>query len=266
MQGQRPYENSFLFASGTLPLLRCGAIPFPHGFSTRLGGVSTEAGYESLDLGAGGDALLTEENRRRFAGALGVGRDALIFARQLHSDHTEYVTEETIGTELSCDALVTDRPGLLIAVKTADCVPILFCDPAHRVIGAAHAGWRGTVAGVAAACVSAMLERGASAGDIVAAIGPCIHADCYETGRDFVDAVSASRCASLCLPQIRPAGNGRYFADLPAMNRAILREAGLAEDRILVSGFCTACCSSLFFSHRAGKGKRGLMMAAIRLP
>lgn len=261
------YQNNFYIENQSIPLVRCKGIAFPHGFSTRLGGVSTDKGYETLDLGAGEDTVLTEENRRRFSESLGISRKSLIFAKQIHSVKTEYVTADDIGKDFECDAFITDKPELLIAVKTADCVPILFCDRKQGVIGAVHAGWRGTVAGIASICVKAMTDHGASIQNITAAIGPCIKSDCYEVDRAFAEAAAQSNCAALCLPHIVPDCSGeKYHADLSAMNRDILLSAGILRENIYISNFCTSCSNDLFFSHRAGKGKRGLMMAGIFIP
>lgn len=259
------YRSGFYIGNrGCVPLIRHGMIPFPHGFSTRLGGVSREPGYETLDLGAGSWAEAINENRRRFARAIsGADGVPLVFARQIHSARAVYI--DSPGGEYECDALVTDIPGIIIAVKTADCVPILFCDPVNRVVGAAHAGWRGTAAGVAAACLRKMTERGADPGKTIAAIGPCIGSCCYEVDDRFVSAVSASECAEQCLGHIS-GGDGRYHADLRMMDRDILISCGVPAENIYLSGFCTSCGNELFFSHRAGKGVRGLMMSGIMLP
>lgn len=258
------YGNKYCIEEKSgVPLIGCREIPFPHGFSTRLGGVSSEPGYETLDLGAGRDEAAINENRKRFARALS-GKDGtpLVSARQIHSAKAVYTDRP--GGEYECDAFVTDVPGMIIAVKTADCVPILFCDPENRVIGAAHAGWRGTVSGVAASCLREMEKHGADLHKTVAAIGPCIKSCCYEVDGKFVSAVSASEFAGICMKHIT--GAGEHRADLQLMNRDILISCGIPSENVHISGFCTFCGSSLFFSHRAGRGVRGLMMSGIMLP
>lgn len=261
------YQNNFYIENQSIPLVRCKGIAFPHGFSTRLGGVSTDKGYETLDLGAGEDTVLTEENRRRFSESLGISRKSLIFAKQIHSVKTEYVTADDIGKDFECDAFVTDKPELLIAVKTADCVPILFCDRKQGVIGAVHAGWRGTVAGIASICVKAMTDHGASVQNITAAIGPCIKSDCYEVDRCVCRSCSTVELCSIMFTAYRSGLHGeKYHADLSTMNRDILLSAGILRENIYISNFCTSCSNDLFFSHRAGKGKRRLMMAGIFIP
>lgn len=258
------YENSFYIEKRHgIPLIMHRDIPFPHGFSTRLGGVSREIGYDTLDLGAGTELTAINENRRRFVRAIS-GNDGtpLVFAKQIHSAKTVYVDSSTEALE--CDALVTDVPGIIIAVKTADCIPILLCDPINLVVGAAHAGWRGTVAGVAAACLQEMEKRGARPSSTVAVIGAGIGRCCYEVDEKFVSAVAVSECAKQCIKHI--SGANHLSANLGLMNRDILISHGICTENIHISGFCTSCNSSLFFSHRASRGVRGLMMAGIEIP
>ncbi len=266
MISEEIYKSKFYInEQNGVPLLKCLGIPFPHGFSTRLGGVSCEAGYESLDLGARGEDDEISENRRRFVLAIGSEKGSLIFAKQIHSSDVQYVTEEDFGKSFECDAFVTDRAGVLIAVKTADCVPILFCDSKKRIVGAAHAGWRGTASGVAARCLEKMISLGASSENVSVAIGQRIGVCCYEVDDAFVEAVSDSPFASLCLSKIFPVGE-KFRADLGNMNKEILLSLGVKEENIYLSGFCTSCANELFFSHRRGGGRRGLMMSGIFIP
>lgn len=261
------YQNGFLFSSpSSLPLLTYPSFPFSHGFSTRLGGVSTDPSLSSLDLGMG-EKDDVDENRRRFAAAFSLPPKALFFAKQLHSDKIETVTEEDVGRDFACDGFVTDRKGLLLAVKTADCVPILLGDRQAGVIGAVHAGWRGTVKGIVLRAIDAMEALGARPERIRVLIGPCIHSCCYEVDDPFFEAVKASPYASLLTDAVKPSNvkDGSYYADLTEMNRRLFQSYGVTEERIATSGFCTCCAPSLFFSHRASFGRRGLMMAGIAL-
>lgn len=258
------YVSGFsLKCEGGLPYLSCSALGVPHGFSTRLGGVSYGEGLDTLDLGMG-DAVSVAENRRCFLTAIGADPARYFTAKQIHSPKVVTVTTKDLEREFVCDGFVTNEKGITLTVKTADCVPILLCDKEHGVIGAVHAGWRGTVSGVTPAAVQAMQALGSYPDRIVAAIGPAIHACCYEVDEPFVEAVRASTCADRVLPYITVDGEG-YRADLVGMNHALLLSVGLNADNIYRSGFCTCCHSGLFFSHRASHGKRGLMMAGIRL-
>lgn len=261
-----PYYLSdfFINQQSSVPYLACRALPFPHGFTTRLGGVSHGNGLDTLDLGAA-DTAETEENRRRFAGAFGLPRQALFYAKQVHGTRIETVTAKDCGRAFTCDGFVTRERGLLLAVKTADCLPLLLGDPEAGVIAAVHAGWRGTIAGIATHAVSAMVALGASPTRILAAIGPCIHRDCYEVDAPFFAAVKEKNEALTAFVTPLPHKEGHYLADLVAMNRYLLLSAGLSEENLYASGFCTACASELLFSHRANGGKRGLMMAGICL-
>ena len=168
-------------ATLTLPGIR-------HAFFTRAGGVSSGL-YASLNGGIGSrdDAGHVAENRARMAAALDVAPDRLLTAYQIHSPHV--VVAETpwpMQARPRADAIVTRTPGLAIGVSTADCGPILLADPVARVVGAAHAGWRGALAGVVEATIAAMEQLGAERGRIRAALGPMIRQDNYEVGPDLI--------------------------------------------------------------------------------
>src|SRR5882757_7608305 len=170
------------------PLL--SAIPgLRHGFFTREGGVS-DGIYESLNGGIGSqdDASHVAENRRRMAAQLGVAPDHLLTAFQVHSPDVAVASEPwEPATRPRADAIVTRIEGLAIGVTAADCGPILFVDPRARVIGAAHAGWKGALTGVLESTINAMERLGAERAGIVAAIGPLIRQPSYEVGGEFVE-------------------------------------------------------------------------------
>ena len=247
-------------------------ISLPHGFSTRLGGVSSLRHTASLNLafGRGDDSAVVLENLARFTAAVGVPRE-VISLPQIHSAEVRTVGKADRGlgcqrpADGSCDGYVTAARGVTIGVKTADCVPILLADEAAGVIGALHAGWRGTVAGIARVGIKKMVALGADPSRILAAIGPAICPQCYTVGEDFADAVAASPCADLCLPHLLRR-DGWLTADLPAMNADILRDAGLREENIDRSALCTCCDTAHFYSHRASHGLRGTLMSVIALP
>jgi polyphenol oxidase len=172
----------------TAELLRISG--FSHGFFSRLGGVS-QGVYASLNGGVGSrdgsEAVM--ENRNRIADAVGVARDRLAVPFQVHSPDALAVTELwPADARPRCDALVTATPGIALGVTGADCGMILFADQRARVIGAAHAGWKGALGGVVEATVGAMERLGATSGNIVAALGPCIGQKSYEVGPEFVAA------------------------------------------------------------------------------
>jgi YfiH family protein len=165
----------------------------PHGFFTRLGGVS-EGPYASLNasLSGGDDIARVTRNRALVAQTLGVAAGDLVGVKQVHGTVIVTVREAwPPGTGQEADGMVTAIPGLALGVITADCAPVLLCDATAGVIGAVHAGWRGAVAGVLEQAVTAMTALGASPAAIAAVVGPCIGPDAYEVGPDLRDAVLA---------------------------------------------------------------------------
>ena len=263
-----------------------------HGFSTRDGGVSSCYGGRTLNLvrTAQDSAANVERNRELFLRALGAcdaGGELwpLVQGRQIHSSIVHHVAEGDRQVPPG-DGLVTAVPGVLLAVKTADCVPVLIADVERRVVGAFHAGWRGTVARIVEKGVGEMRRHfGSRARDLRAAIGPCIRLCCYQVGpevrAEFVsqfaygselfeevfdsNAVHA-RYPLLFLNQRAP-GHGdlgpEIHLDLVEANRRQLLTAGLAAGNVCVIEGCTVCESKRFFSHRAEFGKTGRMMAVI---
>ncbi len=243
------------------------SITAKHGFSTRKGGVSALAhtAWLNLALGRGDDEATVKENLRLFCEAIGADPSTVVSAHQIHSSRVLTVSAQDAGTsDRQADGFVTAQAGVTLCVKVADCVPILFCDSTHHVIGACHAGWRGTAAGIAPVTVGRMLSLGAGRESIRVAIGACIHPCCYQVGEDFVREVAALRGKSFAQRYIT-AKNGGLWADLPAMNVALLQDAGIAEEQISVCDRCTCCRPDLFFSHRATGGLRGTMAAMICL-
>ena len=255
--------KDFEIKSRVVPILTCNALTYPHGFSTRLGGV-TEGERGTLDLGAG-DGEDVSENRRRFFASLGTTADRAFSAKQIHSRKIMTVNSSDLGGYFECDGFVTDEAGLLLTVKVADCVPILLEDSKNGVIAAVHSGWRGTAAAIVSEAVSKMCLLGAEREEIKAVIGPSIHSCCYEVDEPFVCAFRESENADILLPFITPAEKeGKYYADLQKMNGALLKNADVGK--IYVSPLCTCCEREILFSHRGSGGKRGLMMAGIVIP
>jgi YfiH family protein len=160
------------------------------------------------------------------------------------------------------DALVTNRPGIVLSVITADCAPLLFFDPEIRVIGAAHAGWRGSVKEIASRVVAALAkEYGASPGRLRVAIGPRIGPCCYEVGKEVLNRLRPDRFDGTVS---RPARD-RGYLDLAALNRLQLMEAGVPPEAIRIAPLCTACRSDRFFSYRRDRGRSGNMISGIML-
>lgn len=250
------------------------ALPYiRHMFTTREGGVSKDI-YESLNLSftRGDDETAVLENYRRVAQALGTSIDHIVTSDQTHTTNVRPVGKEDLGKGITrprdykdVDGMITDQPGVLLATFYADCVPLYFVDPVHKAIGLSHSGWRGTVGRMGQATVEAM-ERsfGSQPKDLLCAIGPSICQDCYEVSRDVAEAFI------FAFPthekEILQAGaHGKYQLDLWKANEIVLTEAGVLKEHIDLAGLCTCCNSSLLFSHRASKGKRGNLGAFLML-
>ncbi len=244
-----------------------------HAFSTREGGVSECDHTRSMNLSFGngdGDGTV-RENMRRLCLMAGVEYSGLIGSPQYHGCHARTVFSENAleGIEKEntapSDAFVTDSAGVSLLVRVADCTPILFCgtkEDASPVVGAAHAGWKGTVGGIAASVVEAMVSLGCRRDTVKVAVGHCIHPCHFEVKDDFVQAVSKARGDGFAERHIEER-EGRLFADLVSMNLEILKSVGIKRESMDVSPYCTACDPTLFHSHRATGGKRGTMGAVI---
>jgi polyphenol oxidase len=220
-----------------------------HAFFTREGGVSAGF-YESLNGGVGSqdNASHVAENRARMAASLGVAPQRFLTAYQVHSPNVVIADAPwTSETRPRADAIVTHMPDLAIGVTTADCGPILFAEPQARVIGAAHAGWRGALTGVAEATIAAMEQLGATRGRIHAALGPMIRQRNYEVGSDLIDRFAAEDPASG--PFFAAASRaGHALFDLGGYIAARLRRAGVGHIEDL--GLCTYADAALFYSYR----------------
>ncbi len=239
---------------------------FRHGFFTRKGGASSGV-FEGLNCGPGSSDQcdMVAINRARAAEALDVAPDHLVTIHQVHSADTIALAKPPSGPRPRADGLVTATPGLAIAVLTADCQPVLFADPVARVIGAAHAGWKGALAGVLEATIGAMEAMGADRSRIHSVIGPTISQRAYEVGPEFLDRFLDDDPA-----------NARFFAggagdrmqfDLPGYGLKRLRDAGVASAEW--SRHCTYHDESRFCSYRRSIHRReadyGRLISAIRL-
>ena len=192
-------------------------------------------------------------------------------ANQVHGAAVHTVTTADVHTDpygkvgYEADGLMTDLPGAALVVYTSDCIPILFYDPVRRCVAAVHAGWRGTAAGIAVAAVDRMKNvYGSRPSDILAAIGPGICPDCFETHEDVPKAMTAAMGTGV-LRHIKIKENGKFSVDLKAINAMRLEQAGLEEDHIAVCSLCPSCEPDKFWSHRKLGANRGSMAAAIQL-
>jgi YfiH family protein len=219
-----------------------------HGFFTRAGGVSSGI-YASLNCGIGSkdDRALVLENRARVAAAVGTRADRLATPYQVHGTTAVTVTDVWApGEGPQADAVVTNAPGIVLGVGSADCGPILLADGEAGVIGAAHSGWRGALAGIAESAIAAMVALGAERRRIVAALGPTISQPNYEVGADvrlqFV--TTDDSYARFFVPSAR---EGHYLFDLPGLIVARLEAAGVRASSL---GLCTYADETRFFSYR----------------
>jgi YfiH family protein len=243
-----------------------------HGFSTRLGGVSTGC-LSSLNLGVSrGDTLdNVRENYRRFCGAIGAKSEGLVFSHQVHLDEVRVCTMEDAGKgidrhrDYDADGLITDVPGLPLVIFSADCIPILFYDPVRRVVGGSHAGWRGTALGIAGKTVKKMQDvYGCRPADIRCAIGAGISRCCFETHADVPQAMLEAMGED-ARPFIDTLPTGKYRVDLKGINAYWLEKAGILKEKIVISDDCTSCHPDIYWSHRHTGSARGSMAAVIQL-
>jgi hypothetical protein len=248
-----------------LDILRSPLIPqelFWHGFPTRHGGVSTGL-RASLNLGFrwGDDLALVERNRRILAEHEGWDPDDLVVTKHVHGTEVWRVGEP-LADDAEFDGLVSDLPGKVLGAFAADCIPIVFADPEARICGAAHAGWRGTVAGVGARVVERMTELGAEPARIRAALGPSIAACCFEVGPEVV---AEFRTALPGVDGLVVAGPNKDHIDLRRAMRTILERAGLQPANIDDTPPCTKCNPDRFFSYRRDGKEGGVHMGYIGL-
>ncbi len=254
----------------TPPLLSSPLLAgIPHGFFTRLGGVSGGP-FESLNcsVSSGDDPALLRENRARVAGAVGVAPTSLLGVTQVHGTDCVTVAHAWApGEGPRADAMATRVPGLALGIITADCAPVLLADPRGGIVAAVHAGWRGAVGGILEATVQAMRALGAEPAAIAAAVGPCIAAASYEVGEDLRGSVLAAGGDSerFFTPGRRPE---HHQFDLPGYCIARLRGCGVGTAAWL--GRDTLSDPAHFFSHRrrtlAGGGAIGHQISVVACP
>ncbi|MGE7417546.1 peptidoglycan editing factor PgeF [Methylobacterium tarhaniae] len=219
-----------------------------HAFFTRQGGVS-EGLYASLNggLGSGDDPARVRENRRRMTAQLALPPENLVSLYQVHSAEA-VVVEAPFAERPRADAMATRVPGLALGILTADCGPILFADPVNRVVGAAHAGWKGALTGVIEATLAAMEGLGAARSGIVAVLGPTIGPAAYEVGPEFRERFEAADAANARYFAASPERESHSLFDLPSYVVARLEQAGIGEVANL--GLCTYADPERFFSYR----------------
>ncbi|QLF70952.1 peptidoglycan editing factor PgeF [Peteryoungia desertarenae] len=237
-----------------------------HGFFTRQGGVSTGI-YEGLNVGVGSSDQPEhiQENRARVSGWFGLPAAHLATVHQVHSPDVVVIDRPPSGERPKADALVTKEPDVILGVLTADCGPILFADPENRVIGAAHAGWKGALYGVLENTIAAMERLGGQRETMHAVLGPSISRDSYEVGPEFVERFLTTDASyeRFFSPSIR---EGHAMFDLQALTLHRLEQAGIRADHL---GICTYADPRSFYSYRrtthAGEPDYGRQISAIAI-
>lgn len=237
-----------------------------HAFTTKLGGVS-HGKIEGLNLGfrVNDDEESVRENYRLLASDLGLEMGSIVLSKQTHTDNIRIVTKEDAGKGITkhsdieeTDGLVTNIRGIALVVFSADCVPILMYDWRAGVVAAVHAGWRGSVAGIAPKCAELMQSRfGSRAEDIRVAIGPSIGKCCFEFGEEAVIYFDDK--------YYEKEVDGRFKVDLWEYNKDLLTNVGVKSEHIDISGICTMCRSDKFYSYRAHRERTGRLGAVIML-
>ena len=245
------------------------------GFSTRLGGVSKgDCAAMNFSYTRGDDPSDVLENFTRMAAALGVERDRMVVSWQTHTVHVRQMTEDDAGKGVirpreyrDIDGMITDVPGLTLVTFYADCVPLYVVDPVHRAIGLSHAGWRGTVKGMARETLKAMKEAfGTRPEDLTVCIGPSICKDCFEVGEEVVEEFK-NAFAPKWHDALFETGRapGKYQLNLWKANEILFSEEGLKREQIHTTNICTMCNHEFLFSHRKVGAKRGTLAAFLCL-
>lgn len=266
-----------IISQNNIPIVRFPAFEdlsyIEHGFSTRMGGVSSGI-YASMNLTFHLEDSYenVSENFRRIAEALHTTPEKMVYSKQTHTTNVMKaerfhqgmgVTRER--TYDNIDGLITNVPGLCLVTSYADCVPLFFADPVTKCIGASHSGWRGTVGNIAANTVSQLeKEYHSNPADMIVFIGPSICENCYEVSDDvaeqFREHFLLSEWEHILKPSDKP---DKYQLNLQLANYYNLIHAGIKPEHIHISDICTCCNPSLLFSHRASKGKRGILCGFI---
>ncbi len=239
-----------------------------HGFSTRLGGVSTgHCATMNISTTRGDSSEAVEENRRRIAAAIGVKAEDLTYTNQTHTTNVAVVGEEDRGKQfMETDGMVTNVPGICLVTFYADCVPLFFVDPVHGAIGLSHSGWKGTVHKMGQVTVELMKEQfGSNPSEMVAAIGPSICQECYEVSEDVIDQFRENFHKKFWPELFYRKENGKYQLDLWRANQIVLMESGILNGNIAVTNVCTHCNPDILFSHRRTGVNRGNLSAFLAL-
>ncbi len=243
-----------------------------HAFSTRLGGVSKNE-FKSLNLGflCGDDEKCVEENYKIFCESLGFNLNLLVRTQQIHEIAIKKVSMNDItGKDFNkrvfenTDGLITNEPGIVLMTSHADCPAAFMLDPIKKIVGLAHAGWRGTVKKIASNLLEAFITNyGSSKEDVICALGPSIAKCCFEVSQSLLPEFEKLGIENSYT--LKSKNDGKINIDLLEVNRKILMQAGLLSKNIFKSDVCTMCNHDLLFSHRFTNGRRGSNVAIISI-
>lgn len=245
-----------------------------HASSVRKGGISKIPYLASMNLGfhTDDDAETVRENFRIFAKAVGIDVNDMVSSSQFHNANIRVASSSDRGKGIlksadyeDVDALVTNEKNVALTVFGADCVPLLFADSKNKAAGAAHCGWRGTFKELAPLTVKKMKEiYNSNPKNIFVAIAPCIHGCCYEVDEKlFTD--FENKFPDIAQTDALRRENGKFYLDLPKINKQLLIKEGVPEENILISDLCSGCDPANLFSHRKSGGKRGIMASVIEI-
>ena len=241
-----------------------------HGFSTRIGGVSTgDCATMNMSTTREDSRENVYENIRRIGECIGFVKEDLVLSDQTHTANVRVIKEEDRGCGITkprgyhdVDGMITNVPGLVLATFYADCVPLFFVDPVHRAIGLSHSGWRGTVQQIGKVTLKKMREEyGTLPEDVLCGIGPSICQDCYEVSRDVIEAFSDVYTKEEQQQIFYEKPDGKFQLDLWKANRILLINSGIRPMHLSMPNICTCCNPDLLFSHRATGGRRGNLAA-----
>ncbi len=234
-----------------------------HGFLGRKGGKST-GGYSSLNVSfrVGDDPDIVRDNLCDLKKAVGVHDLRIVTMKQIHGERIIDVKDKNSKEAGECDGMATQEKQLFLGILTADCVPVLFVAPAHGVVAVAHAGWRGTLAGIAPKMVDHLKGRySVEPESLQVALGPAIGSCCYEIGADVSTPLIQKwgKLAESCLEM----KGSKSFLDLSELNRLLLQDSGIPTQKIFRVGPCTNCAPEDFFSYRREGAETGRQMSFI---
>lgn len=254
-------------------IIKSGIISYPHGFSTRHGGISTGI-YESLNLGMnrGDKEINVKRNWQIFLTECGMNSLPFVCGKQVHGNRVAVVTaadaHNAYGHDplIEADGFVTADRQVPVAIFTADCIPLLLTDEVNGVAGAIHCGWRSTVADIEKNAIEAMKSVGADERYIRAAIGPSIGRCCFEVGEEVVEAAYKLLGNDRFNIVDNSENPGKYMLDLSLVVRARLIQLGISPTKTEIISQCTMCNTNLYWSHRGTKGERGSQASIVMVP